>query len=54
MTTLTPVSPNQPKTPVSAFRLPPDLKAKAAEKAEREGRTLTSVVIELLTEYVSD
>lgn len=44
--------PNKPKTPVSGFRIPTDLKAKAAEKAERDGKTLTDIVVEALTRYV--
>jgi LDH2 family malate/lactate/ureidoglycolate dehydrogenase len=38
-------------TPVSNFRIPPDLKAKAKEKAESEGRTLTDVVVTYLKQY---
>jgi hypothetical protein len=38
-------------TPVSNFRIPPDLKAKAQEKAESEGRSLTDVVVDYLREY---
>jgi len=43
--------PNKPKTPVSTFRIPLDVKAKAAERAEAEGKTVTDVVIEALTKY---
>lgn len=44
--------PNKPKTPVSTFRIPLDLKAQAAAAAEAEGRTLTDVVVEALERYV--
>lgn len=44
--------PDQPKTPHSSFRLPPDLKERAATKAAGEGRTLTDVIVEKLSEYV--
>lgn len=43
--------PNKPKTPVSGFRIPLDLKARCVEKAEAEGKTLTDVVIEALKRY---
>lgn len=43
--------PNKPKTPVSGFRIPLDLKARCAAKAEAEGKTLTEVVIEALKRY---
>lgn len=43
-----------PKTPITPFRIPIDLKAKARAKAEAEARTLTSVVIEKLEEYVDE
>lgn len=45
---------NQPKTPVTAFRIPADLKSASTTKASAEGRTLTSVVIEKLEEYVEE
>jgi hypothetical protein len=38
-------------TPVSNFRIPPDLKQKAKEKAASEGRTLTDVIVEFLRRY---
>lgn len=44
--------PNKPKTPVTGFRIPPDLKTEAADKAAREGRTLTDVVLDALRRYV--
>lgn len=40
------------KTPVSNFRIPPDLKARAQAKAAGDGKTLTDVILELLREYV--
>lgn len=39
--------------PVSAVRIPLDLKTAAAAKARDDGRTLTSVIIEALRQYVS-
>jgi predicted HicB family RNase H-like nuclease len=36
---------------VSNFRIPPDLKQKAQEKAAAEGRSLTDVIIDYLREY---
>lgn len=48
---IVPVSPNAPKTPVSNFRIPPDLKAKAQAKAAAEGKTLTDVIVEHLKKY---
>lgn len=44
--------PNKPKTPVSGFRIPEELKAKAVTKAEAEGKTLTDVVVAALERYV--
>ena len=44
--------PNKPRTPVSTFRIPTDLKAEAAAAAGAEGRTLTDVVVEALERYV--
>lgn len=43
--------PNQPATPVTTFRIPLDLKARAAAAAAAEGRTLTDVVVEALERY---
>lgn len=45
------VAPNKPKTPVSNFRIPPDLKAKAMQKAAEEGKTLTDVIVDYLKRY---
>lgn len=44
--------PNKPKTPVTNFRIPEDLKRAAVERAASEGKTLTDVVVESLTRYV--
>jgi predicted HicB family RNase H-like nuclease len=38
-------------TPVSNFRIPPDLKQKAKEKAAAEGRSLTVVIVDFLRKY---
>lgn len=43
--------PNQPKTPVSNFRIPADVKDRAVAKARAEGRTLTDVVVTALEQY---
>ena len=48
---MTPV-PNKPKTPVSNFRIPLDLKARAQAKAKERGETLTEVVRRALERYV--
>ncbi len=45
--------PDQPKTKHSSFRIPPDLKKRAAAKAADEKRTLTDVIVEKLCEYVT-
>lgn len=45
--------PNQPKTPISSFRIPLEIKQAAAAKAATEGRTLTDVVVDALVEYVN-
>ena len=42
------------QTPVTNFRIPPDIKKAAQEKAESEGKTLSRVVIDLLREYARD
>ncbi len=39
------------KTPISAFRLPPALKARAVALAHADGLTLTDAVIEALIEW---
>jgi predicted DNA-binding protein len=44
--------PDKPKTPISSFRIPTELKDRAAAKATAEGRTLTDVVVESLERYV--
>lgn len=43
--------PNQPKTPVSTFRIPLDLKARVAEKAAANGTNLSAIVIAALVAY---
>lgn len=43
--------PNKPKTPVTGFRIPEDIKAAAAARAAAEGKTLTDVVVEHLVRY---
>lgn len=45
--------PNQPKTPHTSFRIPPDVKEAAVARAETEGRTLTAVIVDLLERYIS-
>jgi|GEM_PF-2946796 len=44
--------PNKPKTPVSNFRIPEDVKEAATAKAKAEGKTLTDVVVEALRRYI--
>lgn len=44
--------PNKPKTPVSNFRIPPELKAAAQVKAHERGESLTDVVVKALERYV--
>lgn len=46
--------PNQPKTPITNFRIPVELKSAATKKAASEGRTLTDVVNESLARYVAN
>ena len=41
-------------TPLTNFRIPADIKEAAQEKAKREGKTLSRVVIDLLREYARD
>lgn len=43
--------PNKPKTPISGFRIPEDVKAAAVERASAEGKTLTDIVVEALRRY---
>ncbi len=45
--------PNQPKTPHTSVRIPPDLKKRAAAKAASEGRNLSTVIVALLESYIS-
>jgi hypothetical protein len=47
----TPMARAKGVTPVSNFRIPPDLKAKAKEKAASEGRSLTDVIVDYLRKY---
>lgn len=52
-TTATIVSvPNQPKTPVSTFRIPLELKAQFKAKAEERGDDMTAVLIKAIERYV--
>lgn len=44
--------PNQPATPLRAFRIPDELYSAAKAKAEAEGRSLSEVVRSLLDRYV--
>jgi len=46
--------PNMPKTPISNFRIPADVKARAQAKAAEEGKTLTDVVVKLLERYAPE
>lgn len=46
--------PNQPKTKVSTFRIPLDLKAAAMAKAQANGTDLTAIIVAALEEYVAD
>lgn len=43
--------PNQPRTPITGFRIPEDVKAAAVARAEAEGKTLTDVVVDHLRRY---
>lgn len=43
--------PNKPKTPITNFRIPPDVKAAAKSKADERGETLTDVVVRALKRY---
>lgn len=45
---------NQPKTPHRTIRVAPEIWEPARDKAEREGRNLSEVIREFLTEYVKD
>ena len=44
--------PNKPKTPVSAFRIPLELKAAVQAKAKERGDDLTSIVIKAFEHYL--
>lgn len=41
-------------TPITAFRIPAEVKTPAQAEAERRGETLTDVVLRALREYVGD
>lgn len=43
--------PNKPKTPITGFRIPEDVKTAAVERAQAEGKTLTDVVVAYLRRY---
>lgn len=45
------MTPDPNHTPVTGFRIPPDVKAAAVERARAEGKTLTDVVVEHLRRY---
>lgn len=49
--TIVPV-PNKPKTPISNFRIPVELKQAAQAKAKEQGTDLTAVVVKALERYV--
>jgi len=46
--------PNQPKTPVAAYRIPDALRARLKERAVRENKTETAVVIEALEAHLEE
>lgn len=46
--------PNQPKTPLRSFRIDDDTWQRARTRAEREGTTVTAVIVERLTEYANE
>jgi predicted DNA-binding protein len=46
--------PNQPRTPNRSIRIPDEIFVPASERAKAEGRTLSDVVRELLSEYIDD
>ena len=46
--------PNQPKTPLRSVRVPDQVWDKARDKCAKEGRTLTSVILEALSAYADD
>lgn len=43
--------PNQPKTPIRSFRVDDTVWQAALRRAQREGTTLTAVLVEHLEEY---
>lgn len=45
--------PNQPKTPGRNVRVPDDVWTAAKDKAQREGRTVTDVILAALRRYVA-
>lgn len=46
--------PNQPKTPITAIRIPEDLKSRVKAKAAAEGTNLSAVVIAGLEQYAPE
>lgn len=44
--------PNKPKTPISSFRIPTDLKQAAQSVAKDRGEDLTSIIVKALEQYV--
>jgi len=48
--TIVPV-PNKPKTPISSFRIPTDLKKRVAVKAAANNTDLTAIIITALVKY---
>ena len=44
--------PNKPKTPVSNFRIPVELKAQFKAKTEERGDDMTAVVIKAIERYL--
>lgn len=39
--------------PATAVRLPTEIKAKAKKQAEKEGRSLSNLIIEAIKKYIS-
>lgn len=46
--------PNQPKTPTRTIRVSEDLWTRARAKANEQGVTLTSVIVDRLLDFVND
>ncbi len=46
--------PNQPKTPLRSMRIDDDLWNAVRVKTKREGRSVTSVIVRALRNYVAD